>query len=1194
MEKSRSRKSDVYRVERLVAKRQNGRRVEYLVKWKNWSEINNTWEPEKNILDKRLIESYLRSEKRKQRRKFAATSGKERAASKKDVCPTENVPPSCTDSKHPLTLSVGNVASPSTASGPHSHLTNSKTSQSSPSPASPILSTHHSPEVDTQLTTQCAALYSKSPTSPSHQTSSGTSSWDSVNWLPERRFRPSTLMVAAASASAANAAAALASSRTTGKQLSSPSSTGSTGSVSTAVRQMITTGELAVSAEQPDHLPSTPTASVTLSEDRPKIRITIPRDRILPCPPPGVSSNSSSSSQNSSQLTASSSSIVAEDELGQASFISDTEQHSSTFLAPTELPRRAPSNSSPTSVISLRTPDLLINPSIPASAPSSPKWNIRTKEVNSPPAALPRFVLHTPSLDPTIYRKRQCEASISSTLGDYSVSQQQQHQQQQSTKKRKHCEKKEKRKRRRDHDPSSPYSRSRSEVDADFAEHAPGYPLNGVKIRRRSGSTTSSLSSESCLPTSPKSVDEAPRLAPLRIQLPRPLTVHSVADQERQPLSLGKKLPAFLVSSRGNQLRESGFGNSPLDKAKLKNVLSPDSKRLRLVQEICVTDVTVGGLTISIKECSGPENFFGVPSNQLVQWDSSQFENQPSWPSLGYKSPPNVVPAPCLISRNSKVLSSYANDGATGCVDENVAPNSMFEGSTDPRASQVLTAPDVRELSTITEESTITNSSLSTKPSPTPLFSSPFPKLEETTDDTNQDKPPASSLELPVVTKSEPNSGVDIEPSSSTSVLLLEATEAAVRSAAEAPSSPGLLLPPRRSSTPIDRSPASPIRPWTPVGSGSSVTSSPPKIVFTPISTCTTPASACSTAAKSVTPAIGSGTLNSRLKVMKPTVPNTVKPVTSQSNQICRLATSSNSRLSFSSETSRKPQKTKQFSRFSTNPLPSRSGGLRTPKSTSLYLPSTVTSNDPASVYTFPDSSPTHNLSPRSSATCFPTTVLPKPTRRPQAQPFTPGTFDGLRTPESLPTVVVSFPSLMTESLVGSMGIPCTSLSSSNSTNLSSSHKSSNGPTVTTTLGSDLSLYLPQPSLPVFYSDPTGTNSMAAVGSFPVSGTTFVSQPSLSAHPSWQSLLPNSLTSLIPSGLMPTDSSLLASLGPFPLPAVTTSDFSTQLQLASLMAVAVGNGSAFTTTSGPEFFPVANPVLPSIADEGPMDLSAKR
>ncbi|KAF5278396.1 hypothetical protein FQA39_LY05885 [Lamprigera yunnana] len=53
----------VYAAERIMKKRIRRGGVEYLVKWKGWSQKHNTWEPEENILDGRLIELYERSQK---------------------------------------------------------------------------------------------------------------------------------------------------------------------------------------------------------------------------------------------------------------------------------------------------------------------------------------------------------------------------------------------------------------------------------------------------------------------------------------------------------------------------------------------------------------------------------------------------------------------------------------------------------------------------------------------------------------------------------------------------------------------------------------------------------------------------------------------------------------------------------------------------------------------------------------------------------------------------------------------------------------------------------------------------------------------------------------------------------------------------------------------------------------------------
>ncbi|XP_022101852.1 uncharacterized protein LOC110985256 isoform X2 [Acanthaster planci] len=51
-------RNDVYIVEALKGKRKRKGKAEYLVKWKGWSNKHNTWEPEDNILDKRLLEIY--------------------------------------------------------------------------------------------------------------------------------------------------------------------------------------------------------------------------------------------------------------------------------------------------------------------------------------------------------------------------------------------------------------------------------------------------------------------------------------------------------------------------------------------------------------------------------------------------------------------------------------------------------------------------------------------------------------------------------------------------------------------------------------------------------------------------------------------------------------------------------------------------------------------------------------------------------------------------------------------------------------------------------------------------------------------------------------------------------------------------------------------------------------------------------
>lgn len=49
---------DIYQVEEILAHKIINKKLHYFIKWQSWSEEYNTWEPEKNIKDKSLIENY--------------------------------------------------------------------------------------------------------------------------------------------------------------------------------------------------------------------------------------------------------------------------------------------------------------------------------------------------------------------------------------------------------------------------------------------------------------------------------------------------------------------------------------------------------------------------------------------------------------------------------------------------------------------------------------------------------------------------------------------------------------------------------------------------------------------------------------------------------------------------------------------------------------------------------------------------------------------------------------------------------------------------------------------------------------------------------------------------------------------------------------------------------------------------------
>nr|XP_054593943.1 E3 SUMO-protein ligase CBX4 isoform X1 [Nothobranchius furzeri] len=56
----------VFAVESIEKKRSRKGRVEYLVKWRGWSPRYNTWEPEENILDPRLLDAFEDRERQEQ------------------------------------------------------------------------------------------------------------------------------------------------------------------------------------------------------------------------------------------------------------------------------------------------------------------------------------------------------------------------------------------------------------------------------------------------------------------------------------------------------------------------------------------------------------------------------------------------------------------------------------------------------------------------------------------------------------------------------------------------------------------------------------------------------------------------------------------------------------------------------------------------------------------------------------------------------------------------------------------------------------------------------------------------------------------------------------------------------------------------------------------------------------------------
>jgi len=70
----------VFAAECIEMKRIRKGKVEFFIKWKGWSNKFRTWEPEKNILDKQLIEEFYEKERRRNKKHLQANKCKASAA----------------------------------------------------------------------------------------------------------------------------------------------------------------------------------------------------------------------------------------------------------------------------------------------------------------------------------------------------------------------------------------------------------------------------------------------------------------------------------------------------------------------------------------------------------------------------------------------------------------------------------------------------------------------------------------------------------------------------------------------------------------------------------------------------------------------------------------------------------------------------------------------------------------------------------------------------------------------------------------------------------------------------------------------------------------------------------------------------------------------------------------------------------